>query len=343
LFAAALVVRRRYFIVAPSSFPAAPLVARCRCMIVALRPMPAAQRMYSIVVHRPLPAAPLVLRCMYVAVVPRPMPAALAPRCCRRRLQQLAFACGTKFRRGAQAYARGGSCCGRSRRRFSEWPCLRPFCGRFYGRGPPSFKSHPASDLFESSSVTSDGPCRCKLVSITGYPGSCPTAYCPSSARDVRILTGRMSFLLNPLSHDSEPRRLRPSHQLIMPPHQRLRLPHQRLRLASTSAAPAFASAALAFASAAPASTSTVPASKSVAPTFALPGEAFGDAGSSLLFKHAAWLPVTLRSVFQRPAARLLRLNARGLAPCGLALCVQKPFGSTPCGSTPCGLKPYAA
>jgi hypothetical protein len=59
LFAAALVVRRRYFIVAP----------------------------------RPFPAAPLVVRCMYMAVVPGPMPAAVASRCCRRRLQQLICAC----------------------------------------------------------------------------------------------------------------------------------------------------------------------------------------------------------------------------------------------------------
>jgi hypothetical protein len=29
-------------------------------------------------------------------VVPRPMPAAVAPRCCRRRFQQMAGACGTK-------------------------------------------------------------------------------------------------------------------------------------------------------------------------------------------------------------------------------------------------------
>ena len=43
LFAAALVVRRRYLIVVP-------------------RPMPAAPRMYLIVVDRPLPAAPLVVR-----------------------------------------------------------------------------------------------------------------------------------------------------------------------------------------------------------------------------------------------------------------------------------------
>jgi hypothetical protein len=61
LFAAALVVRRRYFIVEPRSFP----------------------------------AVPLVVRRMYMAVVPRPMPAAVASRCFRRRLQQLIFACGS--------------------------------------------------------------------------------------------------------------------------------------------------------------------------------------------------------------------------------------------------------
>jgi hypothetical protein len=49
LFAAALVVRRRYFIVAPMPFPAAPLVAHRRCLIVVLMPMPEAPRMYLIV------------------------------------------------------------------------------------------------------------------------------------------------------------------------------------------------------------------------------------------------------------------------------------------------------
>jgi len=84
LFAAALVVRRRYLIVVP-------------------RPMPAAPPMYLIVVYRPLPAAPLVVRCMYMVVVPRPMPAAVASICCRRRFQQLAArgaktnACGRSF------------------------------------------------------------------------------------------------------------------------------------------------------------------------------------------------------------------------------------------------------
>jgi hypothetical protein len=53
-FAAALVVRRRYFIVAPRPFPAAPLVVRRRCLIVVPRPVPAAPRMYLAVVHRPL-------------------------------------------------------------------------------------------------------------------------------------------------------------------------------------------------------------------------------------------------------------------------------------------------
>jgi hypothetical protein len=61
-------VRRRYFIVAPRPFPAAP-------------------RMHLVVVYRPLPAAPLVMRYMYMAV-------AVASQCCRRRLQQLICACG---------------------------------------------------------------------------------------------------------------------------------------------------------------------------------------------------------------------------------------------------------
>jgi hypothetical protein len=57
--------------------------------------MSAAPRMYLMVVYRPLPAAPLVVRCMFMVVVPGPMPAALAPRCYRRRFQQLACACGS--------------------------------------------------------------------------------------------------------------------------------------------------------------------------------------------------------------------------------------------------------
>ena len=57
LFAAALVVFRRY-------------------LIVVHRPMPAAPRRCLIVVHRPLPAASLVARRRYLAVLPRPMPAA---------------------------------------------------------------------------------------------------------------------------------------------------------------------------------------------------------------------------------------------------------------------------
>jgi hypothetical protein len=43
---------------------------------------------------------------MYMVVVQRPMPAAVASRCCRRRFQQLAYACGTKSRRGVQADSR---------------------------------------------------------------------------------------------------------------------------------------------------------------------------------------------------------------------------------------------
>ena len=53
LFAAALVVRHRYFIVAPRPFPAAPLVLHRRCLIVVPMPMPEAPRMYLLVVHRP--------------------------------------------------------------------------------------------------------------------------------------------------------------------------------------------------------------------------------------------------------------------------------------------------
>ena len=40
LIAAALVVRHRYFIVAPRPFSAAPLVVRRRCLIVVYMPMP---------------------------------------------------------------------------------------------------------------------------------------------------------------------------------------------------------------------------------------------------------------------------------------------------------------
>jgi hypothetical protein len=61
------------------------------------------------VVYKPFPAAPLVERCMYMVVVQRPMPAAVASRCCRRRFQQLAYACGTQSRRGAQADSRGAT------------------------------------------------------------------------------------------------------------------------------------------------------------------------------------------------------------------------------------------
>jgi hypothetical protein len=95
LFAAALVVRCRYLIVSPRPFPAAPLVVRRRCLIAVPRPMPSAPRMYLIVVYMPLPAAPLVVRCIYMAVVPGPMPATVASRCCRRRSQQSACACGS--------------------------------------------------------------------------------------------------------------------------------------------------------------------------------------------------------------------------------------------------------
>ena len=120
LFAAALVLRRRYFILAPRPFPAASLVVRRRCLIVVPMPMPEVPRMYLIVVYRPFPAE--AARCaLHVhgrgartdacgrsfavlstqvstvglrlwLVVPRPMPAAVASRWCRRRFQQLACA-----------------------------------------------------------------------------------------------------------------------------------------------------------------------------------------------------------------------------------------------------------
>jgi hypothetical protein len=68
-------------------------------MIVVLRKLLAAalvvRRRYFIVALRPFPAAPLVVRCMYTAVVLGPMPAAVATRCCRRRFQQLLCACGS--------------------------------------------------------------------------------------------------------------------------------------------------------------------------------------------------------------------------------------------------------
>jgi hypothetical protein len=55
LFAAALVVHRRYLIVVPGPLPAAPLVVRCS---------------YLIVVPRPFPAAALVARRKYLDVAP---------------------------------------------------------------------------------------------------------------------------------------------------------------------------------------------------------------------------------------------------------------------------------
>ena len=73
------------------------------------KPMSAAPRRYLIVLYMPLPATPLVVRCMYMVLVQRPMPAAAASRCCRRRFQQLACACGTKTRRGTQAGTRGAT------------------------------------------------------------------------------------------------------------------------------------------------------------------------------------------------------------------------------------------
>ena len=94
LFAAALVVCRRYFIVAQ---PVSRGAARCASQVNdrGAHADAEAPRMYLIVVYRPFPAAPLVVRCMYMAVVPGPMPAAVVSRCCRRRLQQLVCACGS--------------------------------------------------------------------------------------------------------------------------------------------------------------------------------------------------------------------------------------------------------
>ena len=61
LFAAALVLRRRYFILAPRPFPAASLVVRRRCLIVVPMPLPEAPSMHLIEVSRLFPAAPLAL------------------------------------------------------------------------------------------------------------------------------------------------------------------------------------------------------------------------------------------------------------------------------------------
>ena len=74
---------------------AAALILHRRCFIVVPRPMPAAPRMNMIVVYRPLLAAPLVVHCMYMAVVPGPMPAAVATRCFQRRFQQLVCVCSS--------------------------------------------------------------------------------------------------------------------------------------------------------------------------------------------------------------------------------------------------------
>jgi hypothetical protein len=109
LFAAALVVRCRYFIVAPRPFPAAPLVVHRRCLIVVPMPMPEAPHVLdrgvqavsrgaarcALHVHgrgartdtcgrsfavssTQAPTVGLRLR----LVVPRPMPAAVASRWC---------------------------------------------------------------------------------------------------------------------------------------------------------------------------------------------------------------------------------------------------------------------
>ena len=55
LFAAALVLRRMYFILAPRPFPASSLVVRRRCLTVVPMPMPEAPCMHLIVVYRPFP------------------------------------------------------------------------------------------------------------------------------------------------------------------------------------------------------------------------------------------------------------------------------------------------
>jgi hypothetical protein len=66
----------RYFVVVPMPLFAAALVVRRRYLAVVLRPMPAAPRRHLIVVHRPLHTAQLVVHRRYLIVVPRPMPAA---------------------------------------------------------------------------------------------------------------------------------------------------------------------------------------------------------------------------------------------------------------------------
>jgi|AntAceMinimDraft_5_1070358.scaffolds.fasta_scaffold372340_1 hypothetical protein len=54
----------------PGPMPAALLIVRCRFLIIAPRPMPAAPGSYLIVVPRSLPAALLIVRCRYLIVAP---------------------------------------------------------------------------------------------------------------------------------------------------------------------------------------------------------------------------------------------------------------------------------
>jgi len=63
----------KYVIVVPRPLFAAALVERRTYLIVAPRLMPAAPRRYLAAVHRPLSTAPLVERRRYLIVVPRPM------------------------------------------------------------------------------------------------------------------------------------------------------------------------------------------------------------------------------------------------------------------------------
>jgi len=108
LFAAAHVVRRRYLAMVPWHSQAVTCgAARCALQVLDRgaqadargathlldRGVQAISR--GVVVCKPLPTAPLVVRCMYMAVVPGPIPAAVASRCCRRRFQQVACACGS--------------------------------------------------------------------------------------------------------------------------------------------------------------------------------------------------------------------------------------------------------
>jgi hypothetical protein len=115
LFAAVLVVRRKYFIAVPRPMPAAPR----RYFIVVPRPLPAVPLVdrprYLILVPKPIPAAPR----WYLAVVPRPSPRGAA-RCasqvyrCARPLPAVALIVHRRavfIYRGVKAVARGGARC----------------------------------------------------------------------------------------------------------------------------------------------------------------------------------------------------------------------------------------